>query len=604
MLNLVQNNEISEGTKMSGEYTAADYLKERLEQMGVQQMFGVAGNFTAPFLDTILQDSNSPLKIVGCPNELCAGYAADGYARVTDFGVIFTTYSVGAFNALNAIAGAYTEQIPVLLVNGAPTNKEDARQKYANVLSTHSTGNVLADLEVFRPVTVSAERITNATSAPAQIDTVLTAMVTHKRPGYLEVTEDVWRASCAKPLGKIESGRNAIVTVSQTSEAVAATVKLLNARPNIALWAGTEVRRQGLEQAFLSLLETINAQVADDAEPVSFITAPLSKSVIDESHPRFGGCLTLTETEVKKFTGNEGCLLGIGSWTIAKNTAGQDIRGAGTVIASHDYVQVGVDFFLSVNLSAYISQLEVAIVKEKLGLTGLTLPPKPKLPLGGTNGMTYDIFFAELQKQITADDVLVVDAGFPLSGAQHLVVGGAGGFYSQGAWLAIGWSVGAAVGIRSALPDKRVFNIVGDGAFQETCQALSNNVQLGHNTVTFVIANGLYGVEQALVNPNPFRDPAVLYTDELLNAPYQYNILPKWDLKAMAQAFGLQGRVVEDGQKLVAVFEEIRTSAGQNFLIQISVPELDVPGNLVPFLPYVVGEDELENSAWPPANKF
>jgi len=60
-------------------------------------------------------------------NELISGYAADGYARVQGhkgLGVVHFTYGVGAFVGLNAVAGSYAENVPVIVINGAPTNKE------------------------------------------------------------------------------------------------------------------------------------------------------------------------------------------------------------------------------------------------------------------------------------------------------------------------------------------------------------------------------------------------------------------------------------------------------------------------------------------------
>ena len=179
--------------------TVATYLKTRLEQLGLDRMFGVAGNYTAALLDTILVDPDSPITISGNPNEICAGYAADAYARYRGIGALYVTYSVGAFSLLNTIAGSYTERVPVLLVNGAPTNKETCVEANAGLIYSHTTGYDLVDVDVFRPVTAAAERVTNARQAPFQIDSVLTAMLTEHRPGYLEVAEDVWRATCWRP---------------------------------------------------------------------------------------------------------------------------------------------------------------------------------------------------------------------------------------------------------------------------------------------------------------------------------------------------------------------------------------------------------------------
>jgi hypothetical protein len=50
-------------------------------------------------------------------NELNAGYAADGFARQRGVGCCVVTFCVGGFSALNAVAGAYAEDLP-LLVSG------------------------------------------------------------------------------------------------------------------------------------------------------------------------------------------------------------------------------------------------------------------------------------------------------------------------------------------------------------------------------------------------------------------------------------------------------------------------------------------------------
>ena len=109
------------------------------------------------------------------------------------------------------------------------------------------------------------------------------------------------------------------------------------------------------------------------------------------------------------------------------------------------------------------------------------------------------------------------------------------GFVAQAFWLAIGYSTAAAIGVKCAMPEKRVLVIVGDGAFQETCQAVSSHSELGHNTVVFVLLNGIYGVEQISVNPNPFPTPPKHYQDQLLNNVYSYNRLPRL---ALREAYG------------------------------------------------------------------
>ena len=598
---------------MTGDVTVATYLKTRLEQLGLDRMFGVAGNYTAALLDTILVDPDSPITISRNANEICAGYAADAYARYRGIGAVYVTYSVGAFSLLNTIAGSYTERVPVLLVNGGPTNKEDCVEANAGLVYSHTTGNDLVDIEVFRPVTAAAERVTNARQAPFQIDSVLTAMLTELRPGYLEFTEDVWRATCSAPRGTLSSGAHAIVTASDASEAVGAVVSLLRQRPRTVLWAGVELQRFGLQEEFLDLLAAANEPHEDADEQIRFVTTASGKSVISEDHPLFAGSVTLSTNEIKTLVGDHGVLIGCGGWTTSKNTASQNIRGPGTVLATDEGVTVGAQFFPLVDLASFMSGLAAAFralasadddspTPQRLHVPDRIVATPPPAAASNADEITYDSLFAQLNGWITEQDIVVSDAGFPLIGAQSLHIGAQNGFVAQASWLAIGYSVGAATGVKCANPELRAVVVVGDGAFHETCQAVSDHHAYGHDTVVFVISNGLYGIEQFLVNPNPFRTPPVDYPDDSLeNAPYVYNELPRWNFVALAEGWGGVGRTVSDSAELATVLTEIRDTPERNFIVEVVVPQLNIPSALSTA---AVGEDETANPGWPPASTF
>jgi indolepyruvate decarboxylase len=200
--------------------------------------------------------------------------------------------------------------------------------------------------------------------------------------------------------------------------------------------------------------------------------------------------------------------------------------------------------------------------------------------------------------------VLVVDAGFPLIGSQGVPIVEANGFLAQAAWLSIGYSVPAATGVKCARPDKRVMVVVGDGAFHETCQAVSDQHAYGHNTVVFVLKNGLYGIEQFIVNPNPFREPPVQYSSKLENAMYPYNALASWEYDKVVEAFGGEGRKAQSVAQLQEILGEIRRRPEINFVVEVTIPEVSLPSALRAEVDTSVGEDEIDNPNWPPASKF
>ena len=76
-----------------GRCSVGEYLARRLEQAGVRHYFTVPGDFNLVLLDQLLK--NSRMQMIGCCNELNAGYAAEGYARANGIGALVVTYSVG-----------------------------------------------------------------------------------------------------------------------------------------------------------------------------------------------------------------------------------------------------------------------------------------------------------------------------------------------------------------------------------------------------------------------------------------------------------------------------------------------------------------------------
>lgn len=102
--------------------TLGRHLARRLVQVGVTDIFTVPGDFNLTLLDHLIAEPE--LTNIGCCNELNAGYAADGYARSRGVGACVVTFTVGGLSVINAIAGAYSENLPVLCIVGGPNSND------------------------------------------------------------------------------------------------------------------------------------------------------------------------------------------------------------------------------------------------------------------------------------------------------------------------------------------------------------------------------------------------------------------------------------------------------------------------------------------------
>ncbi|MGW5446381.1 thiamine pyrophosphate-binding protein [Streptomyces asiaticus] len=548
--------------------TVARYLARRLAELGITHLFGVPGNHLGPFLTALRAEGD--VEWVGTPTEGGAGQAADSYARLHGIGAVAVTYSVGAFNLLNACGGAYVEHVPLIAVNACPPYEQWQNYRALGLLTSHMSPRRESNLDAYRQVTVEAQVISNPGLAPGQIDAALTACLSERRPVYLEVMEDLWDEPCAvaeEPLLRRErpfSARNQTMLAG----AVAAILALVeehpgpDGRPRPILWAGEEVERFRLDRQLGDLIQ---------ATGVPFCTTVGAKAVLDERLPQFHGVYNgkASHPEVHSvFKDWATCRIGLGTWSTSKNLGGELSVGTDWVVAARGGVSVGTQYFPDVQLARLLPALQDALVA-RFGSGGLTADyfaeahahhgaaeDRPAsleehrattLRAGGSSSgsgerLTYDGVFDRinhfLAKETRESWTVVSDAAFSLIGSMNLTLP-AGGFLSQVSWLSIGWSVGAATGAALA-PERghaRPMVFVGDGAFQETCQEISTHTRLGLRSVVFVMDNGhFYGIEQMLVHPSYYADRDAHGADDTDGADF-YNVLHPWHYERLADVF-------------------------------------------------------------------
>jgi TPP-dependent 2-oxoacid decarboxylase len=114
--------------------TVIEHVFSRLPEIGVNDVFGVAGDYAFPIDDAVCNSDN--IRWIGSCNELNAAYSADGYARIRGIGPVLTDFNSGSFTAridrsksLNLlrhnvrVGEAVYNNIEMKDVLGAPTRK-------------------------------------------------------------------------------------------------------------------------------------------------------------------------------------------------------------------------------------------------------------------------------------------------------------------------------------------------------------------------------------------------------------------------------------------------------------------------------------------------
>ena len=131
------------------EATLGQHLARRLVQIGVSDVFSVPGDYNMALIDYLVAEPG--LNLIGCCNELNAGYAADGYARARGVAACAVTFIVGGLSILNAIAGAYSGGLPVICIVGGPSSNDYG----SNRILHHTIGlpDFSQELRCFQTVT-------------------------------------------------------------------------------------------------------------------------------------------------------------------------------------------------------------------------------------------------------------------------------------------------------------------------------------------------------------------------------------------------------------------------------------------------------------------
>ncbi|GAU40705.1 hypothetical protein TSUD_263550, partial [Trifolium subterraneum] len=174
----------SAATLAASESTLGSHLARRLVEVGVTDIFTVPGDFNLTLLDYLIAEPK--LKNIGCCNELNAGYAADGYARSRGVGACVVTFTVGGLSVINAIAGAYSENLPVICIVGGPNSNDFG----TNRILHHTIGlpDFSQELRCFQTVTCYQAVINNLEDAHEMIDTAISTALKESKPVYISIS--------------------------------------------------------------------------------------------------------------------------------------------------------------------------------------------------------------------------------------------------------------------------------------------------------------------------------------------------------------------------------------------------------------------------------
>ena len=466
-------------------------LIDRLQEFGLNDVFGIPGDFVLQFYGML---EESPIRVVGTTREDCAGYAADGYARLHGLGAVCVTYCVGGLSLCNAIAGAYAEKSPVIVISGAPGIEE----RRNDPLLHHRVRDFGTQREVFEKITVASASLDDPLTAFREIDRCLAAAVRFKRPVYLELPRDRVDTPALyphEPLVETLTSQPAAL-----GEALDEAGALIDACQRPVVVVGVEVHRFGLREDVLRFVER---------NQIPMCATLLGKSVVSERHPLYLGVYegAMGRDDVRRFVESSDCVILLGTFMTDINlgifTANLDPGRC--IYVTSEKLRIRHHHFHDVLLEDFVGGLAEA----KLDVAPRPLPdpsaqPGPFEPRADEK-VTIQRLFQRINELLTEEMVVVADVGDSLFAAADLTIYRHTEFLSPAYYASMGFAVPAAVGAQVANRALRPVVLVGDGSFQMTCLELSTAVKHGFNPIVLVLNNKGYTTERFL-QEGPFND--------------------------------------------------------------------------------------------------
>lgn len=487
--------------------SVAQFLMDRLKSIGVKTVFGIPGDYVLDFYDKLW--NNADIEVVNTTDEAHAGFAADAYARVHGVGCCCTTYNVGTLKVANAVACAYAERSPLIVISGSPGMKE--RQE--GMLLHHMVRSFTCQHDVFSKITCAAVVLDDPNTAGLKIDQAFEALKHYKQPIYLELPRDVANKAIvydpyhqAAPDAPSSDPEN----LKEALEEVYAWIEKAE-RP--AILAGVELARYGLGEKLIKFAERTNIPVACEL---------LSKSVINERHPLFAGIYSgpASREETRKLVDDSDCLLmfGVMLTDMTLNFRPAKFTKRQVVSSSVNGLQVRNHTFTGVQFADFCETL--------FNIANFTQKSKPELPKRPERTpfepkdtpITTERMFEKIDSVLDKNIAIIADIGNALFGAGDLTVHHSNTFLSPAFYTTMGPAIPYSLGMMKAKPKLRPIVIVGDGAFQMSMTEISTLIQQKLNPVIIVLNNDGYSTERFLKDGG-------------------YNDLRRWDYHKVVDMF-------------------------------------------------------------------
>ncbi len=510
-------------------HRAADALARRLHDAGCRHAFGMPGGEVLTILDA-LRAAGIAFHLV--KHENAGGFMAEGVHHIDGApAVLVATVGPGLMNAVNVIANAEQDRVPLIVLAGAIDPDE----------ALTYTHQVLDHRAVLGPVTKATFTLTEGGAATIADKAV--AIATEGRPGPVLI--DIPVAVADRPAGPAAPRRAAAAPVIPAPEPFATARKWLARAERPLILAGLDLLAEGSAEALTTFARRFNIPV---------ITSYKAKGVLPESDPLALGGAGLSPLADKALLP----LVKVADLVIAAGYDPIEMRPGWRDPWNPDTQRV-LDIHAAPN-HHYMHQATLSLVAHAgatLAALGETVTPKPTWPGGQPEAVRQTLarsfpetdawgpaaVIAEARAALPPETVATVDSGAHRILLSQMWRCPAPRTLLQSSGLCtMGCALPLAIGARLAAPDRPVVAFTGDAGLLMVMGELSTAVEMALPVITIVFVDASLGLIEMKQRQR-----------QLANAGVDF---ARHDFAAIARGFGAIGATATTRAELRAALED------------------------------------------------
>jgi indolepyruvate decarboxylase len=512
---------------MAGKSTVGEFLLQSVKNAGAKSVFGIPGDMVIRFFKLIEDDPN--LKLYTFSHEPGVGFATIASARTTRKpAVACVTYGVGGLNMLNAIACAYAEKTPLIVISGGPGEEEREKDAFLH----HTVKDFDSQLKVFKEVTCEAVILDSQKTAYSKIQKSIRACQEFMLPVYIEIPRDMIDKEILIPKKEVKltywSDLNAIKEATNEILSRVATARM----PVILV--GVEADRFELNDKILTLARKLN---------IPIVSSFLARDVIPRGDPNYFGTYLgeAGNLTAKELIEKADLLLMLGMIITDMNLGIKlkRLKRENIILCFSRQVLAGHHVYNDVPLKLLVEELMKREVEKK----SFPFPPKTEVAINKVCKYTKNLvtvneiidainwFFSEYGEM-----PIISDTGDCLFATTKI---DAPSVMASPYYATMGFGTPAAIGY-AVTTGKRPLVLLGDGGFQMTGQEMCHCPRYDINPIFIVFNNKRWGMQQ------------------LFYPTARFNELVDWPYSKIAKLWGGKGYFCDTCEKLYTALEKAK----------------------------------------------